>query len=204
MPPNLMNKSLPLNRIHAGVRAQAPSNPWDNPGYYEGSGDHVSRQNLSNQGGQQFPFPSSLQGHTLESLLKSTVALPSSVDTFGEHSVTATGTSSANFIHGLGNGGTSGAPPSPLSGLGSPANITPSKNDFIGGFGGPGGDAGMNFSVSQQAPIGSAGKNLGPGYALDSAGGRSNDPAVNSVRRNMNAMWGNSGSISTKKWGDEM
>ena len=185
MPPNLMNKSLPLNRMQAGARAQAPSNPWDNPGYYEGSGDHVSRQNLSNQAGQQFPFPSSLQGHTLESLLKSTVALPSSVDTFGEHSVTATGTSSANFIHGLGNGGTSGAPPSPLSGLGSPANITPSKNDFIGGFGGPGGDAGMNFSVSQQAPIGSAGKNLAPGYALDAAGGRTNDPAVNSVRRNM-------------------
>jgi hypothetical protein len=62
----------------------------------------------------------------------------------------------------------------------------------------------MNYSGSQQAPIGSAGKTLTAGYSLDPAGNRPNDPAVNSVRRNMNTMWGNSGAISTKKWGDEM
>ena len=86
---------------------------------------------------------------------------------------------------GLGNGGNSGAPPSPLSGIGSPANVTPSKSDFVTGFGGPGGDSGINFSVSQQAPIGSSGKNLPMGYSMDSVGNRPNDPAVNAVRRNM-------------------
>jgi hypothetical protein len=103
---------------------------------------------------------------------------------------------------GLGNGSTSAAPPSPLSGLGSPANVTPNKNDF-GAFGGDS-HAGMAYPGSHQAPIGSAGKTLSAGYSLDPSSNRSNDPAVNSVRRNMNTMWGNSGAISSKKWGDEM
>ena len=94
-------------------------------------------------------------------------------------------TTSGNFMAGLGNGGSSGAPPSPLSGLGSPANVTPNKNDFTGGFGGPGGDSGINFPGSQQAPIGSAGKNMSMGYSMESVGNRPNDSAVNSVRRNM-------------------
>lgn len=139
--------------------------------------------------------------------MKSTAGLPG-VDNFGDHSGTGAGpvTSVANFMPGLGNGGGSAAPPSPLSGLVSPANVTPNKNDFVGGFGGPGGDGhtGMNYYGSQQAPIGSAGKPLTTGYSLDPAGNRPNDPAVNSVRRNMNTMWGTSGAISQKKWGDEM
>jgi hypothetical protein len=187
LPPNMMNKSLALNRIQAGgLRSQAPSSPWDNgPGYYDGSSDHITgRQNPPGQPMQQFPFPSSLQGHTLESLLKSTAALPG-VETFGDPSGIAPGTSSANFMAGLGNGGNSGAPPSPLSGIGSPANVTPNKSDFVTGFGGPGGDSGINFSGSQQAPIGSSGKNLPMGYSMDSVGNRPNDPAVNAVRRNM-------------------
>lgn len=207
MPPNMMNKSLALNRIQGGGhRAQGPSNPWDGPGYYDGSSDHNSgRQHQSGQPVQQFPFPSSLQGHTLESLLKSTAALPGGVDNYGEHSNNVPGSgASTNFMPGLGNGGNSGAPPSPMSGLVSPANVTPNKNDFVGGFGGPGGDAGINYSGPHQAPIGSAGKNLTVGYSLDSVANRPNDPAVNSVRRNMNTMWGNSSGISTKKWGDEM
>merc|ERR1719510_2177603 len=207
LPPNMMNKSLALNRMQGGgLRSQAPSSPWDGPGYYDGSNDHTStRQNQPGQPMQQFPFPSSLQGHTLESLLKSTAALPG-VETFGDQSGIAAGTSSANFMAGLGNGGNSAAPPSPLSGIGSPVNVTPSKSDFVTGFGGPvGGDSGINFSGSQQqAPIGSSGKNLPMGYSMDSVGNRPNDPAVNAVRRNMNTMWGNSSGISTKKWGDEM
>merc|ERR1719510_175835 len=200
LPPNMMNKSLALNRIQAGggLRSQAPSSPWDGPGYYDGSSDHTAagRQNPPGQPMQQFPFPSSLQGHTLESLLKSTAALPG-VETFGDQSGIATGTSSVNFMAGLGNGGNSAAPPSPLSGIGSPANVTPSKSDFVTGFGGPvGGDSGINFSGSQQqAPIGSSGKNLPMGYSMDSVGNRPNDPAVNAVRRNMNTMWGNSSGI---------
>ena len=183
MPPSMMNKNLALNRLQAGgLRTQAPSNPWDGPGYYDGNSDQSSgRQNQSGQNMQQFPFPSSLQGHTLESLLKSTATLPG-VDNFADQAGVAT---SGNFMAGLGNGGSSGAPPSPLSGLGSPANVTPNKNDFTGGFGGPAGDSGINFPGSQQAPIGSAGKNMSMGYSMESVGNRPNDSAVNSVRRNM-------------------
>jgi len=205
MPPNI-NKSLALNRLQGGgLRTQGPSNPWDGPGYYDGSGDpNTGRQNQSGQPVPQFPFPSSLQGHTIESLLKSSATLPGGVDNFGDHSSAGSGPgASSNFIPGLGNGNT-GAPPSPMSGLVSPANVTPNKNDFVGGFGGPGGDTGMAYTGPQQAPIGSAGKNLTVGYSLDSLANRPNDPAVNSVRRNMNTMWGNTGAISTKKWGDEM
>merc|ERR1712018_1106818 len=91
MPPNMMSKSMALNRMQTGgLRSQAPSSPWDGPGYYDGSNDHSStRQNQPGQPMQQFPFPSSLQGHTLESLLKSTAALPG-VDSFGDQSGVAT------------------------------------------------------------------------------------------------------------------
>jgi len=125
----------------------------------------------------------------------------------GEHTgSSAQGSSVATFMPGLGTGGGSAAPSSPLSGLGSPANITPNKSDFVSTFGGPGGDghAGMAYSGSQQAPIGSAGKALTSGYSLDPTGGRAPDQAINSVRRNMNTMWGNSNAISTKKWSDEI
>merc|ERR1711902_271018 len=165
-----MNKSLGLNRVHGGgLRTQGPSNPWDGTGYYDGSSDHNSgRQNQSGPSLQQYPFPSSLHGHTIESLLKST----GGVDNFGDSTGINTATSGVNFMPGLGNRGSSTATPTPLSGLGSPANVTPNKNDFVSGFGGDG-HTGMNYSGSQ-ASIGSAGKTLTTGYSLDPVGNRPN------------------------------
>lgn len=136
-----------------------------------------------------------MQGQTLESLLKSTSG-GGGLDGFGEHN--GPGQVLNNLMSGMGNG----ASLSPLSGV----NITPQSNvttpnknsEFGGGYHGP---------VGAVGDMGSAGKGLTAttgGYSLDPNITRTNDPAVNSVRRNMNTMWGNSNSISSKKWNEDM